>query len=90
VGAVALLVRVLPWFTYIAFVSIAWWLILFDGRASTDALGYALLAPALAALFIAVRVSRWHRRWLRARLDAEASTHRPAGGGSLLDWLLPW
>ncbi len=77
----------LPWLLYFALVFCAWWLVMFDGDAGTDPLGWGLLALALPCLFVAGRVSRWERRWIRARFEVELWGRRPSGGGGLLDWL---
>ena len=77
-----------PWIAYFALVFAAWWLIIFDGDASTDALGWTLLALALPCLFVAASVSRRQRRWIEARYEFETWARRPSGGGGgLLDWL---
>jgi len=77
----------LPWVLYFGLVFTAWWLIMFDGDASTDGLGWGLLALALPCLFVAAQVSKWQRLWIRARFELEMWTRRPSGGGGLLDWL---
>ena len=77
-----------PWIAYFALVFTAWWLIIFDGDAGTDALGWTLLALALPCLFVAAYVSRRQRRWIEARFEFEMWARRPyGGGGGLLDWL---
>ena len=81
------LFALLPWLLYCGLVFTAWWLIIFDGDSSTDGLGWGLLALALPCLFVAAQVSKWQRRWIRARFELELWTRRPSGGGGLLDWL---
>jgi hypothetical protein len=80
----------LPWLLYFGLVFTAWWFIIFDGRSSTDQLGWILLGLALPALFVAARVSRWERAWIRAHFSAEMWTRGPGRvGGSFLDLFWP-
>ncbi len=83
------LLLVLPWLMFGAIVASAWWMIEFDGRAGNETIGWGLLALALPALFAAVRVSAWERRWIKGRFQVQGLLHEPAGGGilgRLLDW----
>jgi hypothetical protein len=77
----------LPWLLYFGLVFAAWWLIIFDGDAGTDGLGWALLALALPCLFVAAQVSRWQRRWIQARFELEMGARGPSKGGGPLGWL---
>ncbi len=88
--AALVLLLALPWLVYFALVGSAWWLIMFDGRAATNELGWVLLALALPALFAASKVSAWERRWIKTRFQAESWLHQPSGGGRILDRLLDW
>ncbi len=76
----------LPWLVYFGLVFTAWWLIIFDGRQSTDSVGWILLALALPALFAAVRLSRAQRTWIRTRFNLEKWTRSVSGGGGAGGW----
>jgi len=84
------LFALVPWLLYFALVLTSWWFVIFDGDPGTDRLGWILLALAVPCLFVAGRVSRWQRRWIRTNFQVELWARGPrGGGGGPLDWFTP-